>query len=232
MRFYVLNLPHRTDRLAHFTREYNREIGDKRSDDSIVVMEAIDGRKHSLTDAQQQLFKRARFLRYRNAPSIVGCLLSHLCILQHIVTNNVPFAVVFEDDAVLVSDFRRHLDDVVQQLPPDAEFVSLSLHAVANMHRFEPWPLNDTYDSTLFIQEQITPAVGRMKHDQNPCTLAYLVTLEGARKYLHHVYTHGAEAEADHNLHDYLKARNIFYASVKVLCTGNETLGTDIQVSK
>ena len=64
----------------------------------------------------------------------------------------------------------------------------------------------------------------------NPCSLGYIVTLNGAKNLINHFNTNGFLRATDWNFNDYLRSKNIFYGSNLVLCTGNPDFSSDIFV--
>jgi arabinogalactan endo-1,4-beta-galactosidase len=93
-----------------------------------------------------------------------ACGVSHIRLLQHIVHQEIPWAVVLEDDAIV----RRALPPVIEDwfLPADADIVMLNQRAVT-----------DERPDYLDL-----PAYGPVKGGAG--TEGYLISLEGARKLL------------------------------------------------
>lgn len=104
----------------------------------------------------------------RLSPGEVGCYASHLQVAQIISAEQVPLALVIEDDAILEDDFLAVLREAIENLPPDWNFLHLSGKAA---HAVKP------------IGE-----VGRhriVRYSRIPTgTVAYLINFEGARKLL------------------------------------------------
>ncbi len=77
--------------------------------------EGVDG---SVTDTlHHPAYDRKRRLRYFGRDlraGEIGCLLSHRNLYQHMVDNNIPAAVVLEDDTFLTPDFPSVIDAVME----------------------------------------------------------------------------------------------------------------------
>lgn len=98
----------------------------------------------------------------------VGCYASHLAIMQALVRDGAPAALVLEDDLEL----RPHLLDVlaaVDRFPADWDIVRLSGRVKTAI-----WPALP-----------IAPGVDLVKYSRVPLgTGAYLISLKGAKRYL------------------------------------------------
>lgn len=90
----VINLKHSLTRLETF-KATNSSVLKK-----IVRIEAVDGRK--LTDKWQYL---SRWMHLTHEPGkfnimpAIGCFLSHRKCWQYVVDNDLPYALILEDDA-------------------------------------------------------------------------------------------------------------------------------------
>lgn len=87
---------------------------------------------------------------------------SHLSIYRHIVTHNISLALVCEDDAVFVKNFRTKFGYLLNQLPPLFHWVKLEYCRRVS----ETCQLQDIVE--------IRQGMG------GPCTAAYLISREGA----------------------------------------------------
>jgi arabinogalactan endo-1,4-beta-galactosidase len=97
-----------------------------------------------------------------------ACGVSHIRLLQHLVRNEVPWAVVLEDDAVVLR--RIPLTCVELELPEDADIVLLNRRATVDVaHR----------NGSAFSYGPVTGGAG---------TEGYLISLAGARKLLKVLY--------------------------------------------
>ena len=75
---------------------------------------------------------------------------------------------------------------------------------------------------------RINDHIINIKHGVNPCSLAYVMTLQGCKNMVKYFEENGYNRATDGNYNDYLEERKIFYGSSRVLVTGNSNLGSDI----
>ncbi len=98
----------------------------------------------------------------------LGCLLSHLCLLQQIIQQGIPQAVIFEDDVAFHPEWTRLAPLYLKKTPPyDVLFLGNQLDTCRVVR--EPGP--------EITQEPVY------------CTHGYVVTLEGAQKLYHTLVT-------------------------------------------
>jgi len=104
---YVINLPRNVDRLRNFKTYYG--ISDL-STTPLITFEAVDGKQidvakrvsHDVyigileTDATGKRASDKQLTR-----GMIGCYLSHIGIYKKIIASGKPYAVVFEDDAIV-----------------------------------------------------------------------------------------------------------------------------------
>lgn len=82
------------------------------------IWKAVEGRKlaqEELKDCVSPLFYQ-RYKKYASLPAL-GCALSHISIYRDIVQNNIPYALILEDDAILSQNLC--LDKLVPLLNTD-----------------------------------------------------------------------------------------------------------------
>jgi GR25 family glycosyltransferase involved in LPS biosynthesis len=224
--FFLINLSKRSDRLIHFQKEWDREM----SGTEWIRFEAVDGNSHTFTADDLHLFRNSDFVKNRSrfVRTLIGNQLSHLQVIRRIRDENIKWAVIFQDDVVLKHGFRKDLELILDNLPVDAEIVTIGLHKFGSGAKFISWPINNDYNISDFTNDTGTNPVVKLKDGINPCSLAYIVTLEGAKRFLAHIEEVGARRATDGNFNDYLEERDIFYGTRKVLCTGNPGLGSDV----
>lgn len=95
----------------------------------------------------------------------LGCLLSHLCLLQHIIQEEIPMATIFEDDVMFHPEWStlapQYFEKMVEEYPGyEVVFIGNQLDS-SRVFR-DPGP--------MLTQEPVY------------CTHGYMVTLEGAKK--------------------------------------------------
>jgi glycosyl transferase, family 25 len=116
---FVVNLDRSPERLALMTQRC-QEIGI-----SFERFPAVDGTdipealRRYFSDASGRIVSPLR-------PAEIGCYASHLGVWQHIVDENLPAAVVCEDDADLPGSFRAIVREIVSELAAGWDMVKLS----------------------------------------------------------------------------------------------------------
>ena len=225
---YFINLERRTDRKIHFIEQCLRE---HIPTEKICRIQAIDGITHPFSRLELSMFSKADFLLNPDpiVKKIIGNQLSHYYLLKEIVRSGEKIVIVFQDDAVLIPNFINHIENIVSNIPEDAELINIGLHKVADGYVFEGWDFATKGDDFEKIGSQrINPFICKMNNDINPCSLAYIITLEGAKKIIQHFDSVGFTKSTDFNFNDYLINKDIFYSSNTVLVTGNANFKSDV----
>lgn len=122
MKFYLLNLARRPDRLLEATDQLTR------AGIEFTRFEAVDG--HALPLPPNE---------YKGAGAY-GCRLSHVGIMQDAIGKGLDIIGVFEDDVVFAdpTTFQIRLKELLEQLPADWDMVYLG-----GQHRQPPVPVHD-----------------------------------------------------------------------------------------
>ena len=109
MKRFVINLKRRPDRLEQFYKRcpYPKE--------SIEVVYAFDG-KNPQEESKKERKLVTKFPMDRQ-PGEIGCSISHLRIWKKMVNDNIPVAMIFEDDCFFDSSFLKFMDSL--ELPPE-----------------------------------------------------------------------------------------------------------------
>ena len=97
-------------------------------------------------------------------PHAAGCMLSHLGIWRHIITNEIPYATVFEDDSIFHKQWHMLAPQYYNATPKDADIIFMGHHC------------GNVYPDIHVVRVPVY------------CTNAYVVSLEGAQK-LYHMIT-------------------------------------------
>lgn len=99
-RTYLINLPHRTDRLRVAKQQFQRG-----GVDMPTIFPAIDAKRLKLRGVVEE------------NQGLIGCFLSHYFIIQEAVINKFKRIAVFEDDIILVPDFKTKYEEAIEQVP-------------------------------------------------------------------------------------------------------------------
>ncbi len=157
----------------------------------------------------------------------MGNQLSHYKILQKIVESGKEYSLIFQDDVVLKDGFMNELAVCMRTMPADAELVHIGFHAAANYSHFVACDLS-TGSYKAHIKHRVSDTYCVLSDAALPCSLAYCITLRGAKAVLEYFQRTGFLRATDFNYIDYLKMRGLYYGTNSVLCTGNPQLGSDI----
>lgn len=225
---YFINLNRREDRKNHF---FNQCIKENLPMNKVCRIEAIDGVIHNFHINELKMFSNANFLNNPDniIKKLMGNQLSHYYLLKEIIRENQQLTIIFQDDAVLIPNFMEYMENIITNLPRNTEIINIGLHKEADLYYSAPWVFATNGNDTDKISSQvINEYICKMKPHINPCSLAYIITLEGAKNIVQHFETFGFKQATDHNFNKYLLSKDIFYSSSTILATGNPSLGSDI----
>ena len=168
---FIVHLPKHTERLPVYEKVVRAGFQE------VYWFNAIDG-NHLPTI--KHLVGRLRLrLDHGMTSGTLGCLLSHLCLLQKIIQLKLPQATIFEDDVTFHPEWST-LAPLYMEKTPTYEVLFLGNQLDSCRVAREPGP-------------QIT---------QEPvyCTHAYTVTLEGAEKLYHSLIHWSSEGTPYHGI--------------------------------
>jgi len=110
---FVINLKRRADRLERFQKSVNLQ--------DIITVYGFDGKNPgSESDFEKNVFN---ILPNNLMVGEKGCFISHLRIYQKIVQENIPYAIIFEDDAIFCEDFENKLERIIQNIPNNTDIL-------------------------------------------------------------------------------------------------------------
>jgi GR25 family glycosyltransferase involved in LPS biosynthesis len=158
----------------------------------------------------------------------MGNQLSHFNILNEMIKKRYNCIIICQDDVIFRNNFMSKLENIMNNIPSNAEIVNIGFHQFAAYEHFVPWDLNNKNDFEILGKKKINDEICILKDTVNPCSLAYIITLKGAINLVLFFKQYGFFRATDWNYNDYLNYKNIFYGSSTVLCTGNPSLGSDI----
>jgi GR25 family glycosyltransferase involved in LPS biosynthesis len=226
-KIYYINLDRVPTRNEHFLNQCKlQDI----SSEQIVRYSALDGKSYQFSDEEIQMFINVNYKYETYARNIMGNQLSHYNILLEVIQNGYDYAMVCQDDVIFRDDFNQQLEIVMDNIPDDAEIINIGFHKSAVLSWFIPWNLSKINEDDSLGKTIVNDGVHILKNSVNPCSLAYIITLNGAKNIVEYFNTCGFLQATDHNFNEYLKSKNIFYGSRIVLCTGNNLLSSDIFV--
>jgi len=225
---YFINLNRREDRRQHFLKQCLQE---QIPMNKVCRIEAIDGLEYNFNRNELNMFSNANFLKNPDnvIKKIIGNQLSHYYIWKEMINCNQQMVIVFQDDAIFIPNFMKYIENIVNNIPDDAEIINIGMHKRADLNYSEPWEFQTNGDDLKTISSQkINDYLCKMRPEMNPCSLAYIITLQGAKNMVEHFGKNGFREATDFNINQYLLSKDIFYCSNTILVTGNPTLGSDI----
>jgi GR25 family glycosyltransferase involved in LPS biosynthesis len=226
-KIFYINLSRRIDRNEHFLNTC-KNVGIP--EEKIERYEALDGKTYKPSSSEELMFVNCDYKKRWFYNNIVCNQLGHYNLLKEIVKRGYEYTIICQDDAYFRNDFIEHINKLMDNIPPNAEIVNIGLHSYANGSHFIPWDLSKSpeEDYRIIANNKINQFVCSLKKTVNPCSLAYIITLQGAINLIEYFNSKGFSRATDWNYNDYCIKKNIFYCSLPVLCTGNANLGSDI----
>jgi GR25 family glycosyltransferase involved in LPS biosynthesis len=129
---------------------------------NIIIFDGVNLRNHQDIDNVVKLFPRCPGFHNGLSRGQIGCALSHLKILRHIVDNNIERATIFEDDVIFHPNWN-----------------------ILSKRYYHHTPKN--YDM-IYIGNQININSNKINTEPAFCTHAYIVTLMGAKRLLNSIF--------------------------------------------
>ncbi|WP_387463061.1 glycosyltransferase family 25 protein [Photorhabdus sp. RM323S] len=116
MKTFIINLKHSIERRKRIEEQCIKLNLD------YEFIEAVDGRLLS----QEELQRQTRELSDAITLGEIGCALSHIKIYRNIVENNIPMALILEDDVILNERLPEFLNEIQQKkiIAPSAILLS------------------------------------------------------------------------------------------------------------
>ncbi|MGE5027459.1 MAG: glycosyltransferase family 25 protein [Betaproteobacteria bacterium] len=133
----------------------------------------------------------------------IGCALSHLSIYRKMVEQRIPYAIIFEDDALLSSQFPTILERMKNRIDPEEEMIILFTRA----HKYTSW-----------FSKKIGKAHKLVSTVEAWDAHGYLVTQAAARKLLKMLHPVHAVADCWNHL---LKQRAVRICAIVPYCVGH-----------
>ena len=168
---FVISLPESADRRAAMAAQMERLAL------PFMFVDAVDGRKMDvLQQPGYDAAVRLRSFGLHLKGGEWGCLLSHKKIYEMMLAENIPQAVIFEDDALIADNFPRVLEDI---LAMDLDYDVIRFMGSNKIAR-------KGYRHIIQVDEGLW--LGRLPSIHGGAH-AYLITQDGARKMMDY-FTH------------------------------------------
>ena len=230
-KIYYINLSKREDRKEHFMNQIKKiDIPEEK----IVRFEAINGSEYRFSNSELELFKNVNYSYMQTNLQIMGNQLSHFKIFQEMIEKNYKYIIICQDDIVFKDRFTSYIDELMQNIPDDAEIIHFGFHKYAVRDVFLPWDLSKTgSQDDGIIYKVVNKSVCKLLPDFNALynsnnTTGYILTLNGAKNYVEYALAHGFKYATDCEMNEYLINKDIYYGSTTVLATTYPTFGSDV----
>ena len=229
-KIYYINLKNKTERNEHCLKQFELH---NIPNNKIIRFEAIDGNTYNFTENELHMFRNADYIRSLTPhivqKKIMGNQLSHFNILLEMKEKQYDNIIICQDDVIFRDGINDYINNIIEQMPDNAEIINLGTHKYANLDVFVPYDLNNNKD-TSFIKRKITDYISEYNENINPASLCYIVTKKGCENLIDHFNSNGFLYATDWHLNIYLQLKNIFFGSTNILATGNNTFVSDIFV--
>ena len=228
---YYINLEERVDRKDHFLTQCNvHKIPLKK----IERFNAINGKKLIMNETVNNLFRNCNYKNYNSGTSIMGNQLSHYMLFEKMITENFKYIIICQDDIVFKNGFCDYVNNLMDNIPDDAEIIHLGFHKYAVRDVFLPWDLSkntkDDCISKVHINDFICKVNDGCHLYNSHNSTCYILTQKGARNYISYIINEkqGFTVAQDYEMSYYLESKDLSYASRYVLATTNTMFGSDI----
>lgn len=164
MKIFVVSLPDCTERRAKIQKQLNNLN---------LEFEFFDAIRGADYYNNSEYFDRPHSLSYEHRlmkPGEVGCALSHVMIYKQIVEQNLPYALILEDDAILSSDLPKMLNTLIPLIKQN-DLITLERCDIYKKHS-----AISLFDKYFLVKPRL------VKYGSMCQTAGYIVTLEAAKK--------------------------------------------------
>jgi GR25 family glycosyltransferase involved in LPS biosynthesis len=112
--------------------------------------------------------------------SMIGCGISHINLWKKIVNDGIDKALIFEDDFILKDNFINKFNNAFKHSPESYDIIFLTDNFIHNKN-IKFMDINNYFYKQMFISQ----------------ALAYVITIQGAKKILNHInkITHHIDIE-------------------------------------
>jgi glycosyl transferase family 25 len=171
MKAFVLNLERHTDRRAAIEKQLQGRGID------YEILPAVDGQKLS-ADTLAAIYAPAKtqeFLGRQLTMGEIGCAMSHCMALGRVVSDNLPAALILEDDAFIGPMVKRVIDSLEEAVSRDNYDVCLLTYVA----KYSVWGARDMPGT----ESVLVPAIDSFHG------YGYVVTNRGARQLIEYFST-------------------------------------------
>lgn len=221
IKVWCINLQNRASRWEHAIKRFQAS-----GLTNVQRFEAVDGSSIDINNgalltprAQWELHNPRQNDVQIGSRGAVGCFLSHLALWDKMVDENIPMALIFEDDLEIPTDFLNKLAKLMDQIQEQTN----TEHPLQNLDGIllgwerlieKPHPTNFTGLNRL---------KGRFWGTQG-----YLITNKGAKTMRQHALPLNMQVDAHMSIQSFLSQDVHFYLPNASIVAQNHFLGSDI----
>ena len=147
----------------------------------------------------------------------IGCALSHITLWQYLLQKDTSMAVVLEDDAIMVDDYKNELQSIIGELPKNWDFVNLFTHPK---------------QSTRKNRYEIPGKVCLLKRIRTWGTVGYLISKNGLQKICKKLDKIGLYSPIDIVLQDFLEDLVVFNLKNDIVSTAGQLTESDTTTNR
>jgi GR25 family glycosyltransferase involved in LPS biosynthesis/cephalosporin hydroxylase len=192
-RTFVINIDKRKDRLESF---------DKIAPINYEIFSAVNGENLKPNQQLQRIFENNN---YNMRSGMVGCAMSHIKLCIDLLESNVNMFCILEDDSKFGPSFEEHLNHLIDIAPKNWDLIYLGHHV------YPPFKTNDTYKKDIIPTLDIMTVSESLQRSMGG-TFGYLITKEGARKFLEFINLNGMTNGIDTVQQKSAKDLKIYYS--------------------
>jgi glycosyl transferase family 25 len=175
IKMYVINLKRRFDRLQKFYESVPF------SKEKIDVIYGFDGKNYENESEEEKIIFNK--LSKRLNPGEKGCIISHIRIFKDIIKNNVPYAIIMEDDCIFCDDFNNKFEILINEMPLDTKILYFG-------GRFKPYfKMRENTCSKItenIVAHKCVNWISRDRREHDRCNHGYIISQELAKEFITH----------------------------------------------
>lgn len=147
---------------------------------------AVYGAKISVDERNKFYSEELNLKQYHKplSPGEIGCYMSHLKVLQHIVDNNIKYAIILEDDFKIVGDLSLAIKSL-KNISFEWDMIKLAEYGDRERPTAYEFKVNEHFN--LRVQKKVSAG-----------TCAQAISLNGARKILNSSIPFGRPVDTDY----------------------------------
>jgi len=199
---YIINLEYREDRLLKFKQNHLALAA------TVKVFPAVYGRDIKMTREIAHLFRNNDF---KWKKSVMGCAMSHYQIWKMIAKQKGGRYLVLEDDVVFISDYASKWNQIVSDIPADADFIFLGGVLPPNKPALPM--VTESVNKSFAKVKKHNLFGGEPRRYFHFCAYSYIVTQAGAAKLCALIEERGIFTSADHMIVNHGEIFNMYFTT-------------------